>query len=108
MKKELLEKIIESYANRQSIACLLNIETNEEIILKAGEKTENEDLNEKISECIKLDKSKLVTIKDKVYFIDVYNPPLKLVIIGAVHIAQHLVLFAQGLNFDCILIDFSG
>jgi xanthine dehydrogenase accessory factor len=105
MKKELLEKIIESYANRQSIACLLNIETNEEIILKAGEKTENEDLNEKISECIKLDKSKLVTIKDKVYFIDVYNPPLKLVIIGAVHIAQHLVLFAQGLNFDCILID---
>ena len=46
-----------------------------------------------------------MTIDNKNFFIDVYNPPLKLLIIGAVHIAQYLINFANNLNFDCILID---
>lgn len=38
-------------------------------------------------------------------FVAIYNPPLRLIIVGAVHIAQHLVTFARTVGFDPIVID---
>lgn len=38
-------------------------------------------------------------------FIEVYVPPAKLIIIGAVHVAIHLVTFANTLGFHTIVID---
>ena len=38
-------------------------------------------------------------------FIDVFNPPLKLIVLGAVHIAQSLLHLAQGLDFDVTIVD---
>lgn len=38
-------------------------------------------------------------------FVDHSKPPSKLVIVGAVHIAEHLVHFAQRLGFHCIVVD---
>lgn len=105
MQESNLEKILENQKLRKSVVCLTNIGTAEEIILLKGESSKIEDLDQEISQCIRFDISKLVTINDKNYFIDVYNPPLKLIIIGAVHIAQYLVDFAQNLSFDCKLID---
>lgn len=105
MQESSLEKILENQKLRKSVVCLTNIDTAEEIILLKGESSKIENLDLEISQCIRFDISKLVTINSKNYFIDVYNPPLKLIIIGAVHIAQYLVDFAQNLSFDCKLID---
>ncbi|MEY4984624.1 MAG: hypothetical protein RIR62_2890 [Pseudomonadota bacterium] len=38
-------------------------------------------------------------------FIAVHNPPLRLVIVGAVHIAQALIAIARTCGYDCTLID---
>ena len=38
-------------------------------------------------------------------FVDVFNAPAKLVIVGAVHVAIHLVHFAKRLGFRCIVVD---
>jgi xanthine dehydrogenase accessory factor len=44
-------------------------------------------------------------IKNTDIFIKNYNKPIKIIIVGAVHIAQHLINFAKNLNFEIILID---
>ncbi|MEM7533051.1 MAG: XdhC/CoxI family protein [Chloroflexota bacterium] len=41
-------------------------------------------------------------------FIDVYSPPLKLIVVGAVHIAIPLVTFANELGFETIVVDARG
>jgi xanthine dehydrogenase accessory factor len=41
-------------------------------------------------------------------FIAIHNPPLRMVIVGAVHIAQNLVPMAQACGFDAHLIDPRG
>ena len=105
MQKSNLERILESQKLRKSVVCLTNIDMAEEIILLKGESSKIEELDQEISQCIRFDTSKLVNVNGNNYFIDVYNPPLKLIIIGAVHIAQYLVEFAQNLSFDCKLID---
>lgn len=38
-------------------------------------------------------------------FVEVFAPPAKLVIVGAVHVAIHLIHFAQRLGFHCIVVD---
>ena len=38
-------------------------------------------------------------------FIAIHNPPLRLIIVGAVHIAQHLVSMAQSAGFDPLVVD---
>ena len=38
-------------------------------------------------------------------FIAIHNPPLRMVIVGAVHIAQHLVTMARACGYDPLLVD---
>lgn len=41
-------------------------------------------------------------------FLNVFNPPLRLVIVGAVHIAQALIPMASAMNYDVTVIDPRG
>ena len=42
---------------------------------------------------------------DEGRFIAVHNPPLRLAVVGAVHIAQALVPMARACGYDCIVVD---
>ncbi|WP_323763474.1 XdhC family protein [Marinovum sp.] len=42
---------------------------------------------------------------DGTTFVAIHNPPLRLIVIGAVHIAQHLVPMARDTGFDPVVID---
>lgn len=39
------------------------------------------------------------------YFLKVFNPRLRLVIVGAVHVAQHLAAMAQRCNYEVVVVD---
>ena len=58
-----------------------------------------------LAQAFRSDKSRLVTTPGGEAFIDVFNPPLKLIVLGAVHIAQSLLHLAQGLGFDVTVVD---
>ena len=42
------------------------------------------------------------------WFVHVFNPPLRLIVVGAVHISQPLVRMAGGLGYDVTLVDPRG
>jgi len=46
--------------------------------------------------------------EDDVTFVAIHNPPLRLIVVGAVHIAQALIPMAQLLGYDVTLIDPRG
>lgn len=50
-------------------------------------------------------KSRMVKIDEREYFLNVYLPPTRLVVIGAVHISQCLAIIAQNTGFDLEIID---
>ncbi|MDA2939250.1 XdhC family protein, partial [Acidobacteria bacterium AH-259-A15] len=69
----------------------------------------NRRLHERAGELLKLQKSERVTFdldgqKSEV-FIEVFPPPPKLIIIGAVHVAIPLITFAKVLGFRTIVVD---
>jgi xanthine dehydrogenase accessory factor len=38
-------------------------------------------------------------------FVAIHNPPLRMIVVGGVHIAQHLLPIARGCGFDAVLVD---
>ena len=69
----------------------------------AGELSLNEDLAEVAQQALAEDRSAMDP--DRGLFIQVFNPPLRLVVVGAVHIAQALVPMAQTLGYAVTVVD---
>ena len=54
------------------------------------------------------DGSRLIQDKGPAFFIHVYNPPLRMVIVGAVHIAQALAPMATSIGYEVLIVDPRG
>ncbi len=54
---------------------------------------------------LRQDKSAVVAIEGHDWFLHAFNPPLRLVVVGAVHVAQALVPMAAPLGFGVTVID---
>jgi xanthine dehydrogenase accessory factor len=51
------------------------------------------------------DKSATAQLDGETWFLHVHNPPLRLVVVGAVHVAQALVPMAAGLGYGVTVVD---
>jgi len=108
MKKQLLKEIIEKKEKKIEFAIVTNLENGESCIF---EKNKPIDKNfEKYKDKIDLHFSskKDGIIEGTSIFVETYIRPIKVIIVGAVHIAQYLVNFAKSLNFEISIIDPRG
>lgn len=103
MKREFLEQLLAARANRQGVALITNLDTGEQRIVPRSQ-TAQDPLAEKLDEAFRFDQSG----SHDGQFINIHNPPLRLVIIGAVHIAQSVIPIAQQLGYDVTVIDPRG
>ena len=62
-------------------------------------------LNEAALKALDADESVTVTIDGAAWFLHAYTPPLRLIVVGAVHIAQALVPFASEVGFAVTVVD---
>jgi xanthine dehydrogenase accessory factor len=63
------------------------------------------DLNNAARRALERDESGTVRIGDTDFFLHAYNPPLRLIVVGAVHIAQALAPFAVPCGFAVTIVD---
>jgi len=63
------------------------------------------DLNEAAARALDRDESGTVRVAGADWFLHAYNPPLRLIVVGAVHIAQALVPFAGPCGFSVTVVD---
>ena len=108
MKKKILEEIIVKKKNKVEFAIITNLENSESFIYQK-DKPIHKDF-EKYAKDINLNfnKKKNGVIEGTNIFIESYILPIKVVIVGAVHIAQYLVSFIKHLNFQTFIIDPRG
>jgi xanthine dehydrogenase accessory factor len=62
-------------------------------------------LAEAAASALRDDAAAIVTLNGEPWFIHPHNPPLRLIVVGAVHIAQALVPMAQGVGFAVTVVD---
>ena len=108
MKINILKEIIKKKENKNEFAIITNLKTSESEIYETGKKL-GKDL-EKYTDQIKnfYNSQKNGIIEGTEIFVETYIRPIKVIVVGAVHIAQYLVDFAKSLNFEISIIDPRG
>jgi len=108
MKKKLLNEIIEKKQKKIEFAIITNLENGESCIFEKNKPLDKnfEKYKDKIN--LQFDKKKNGIIENSNIFVETYIRPIKIIVVGAVHIAQYLVNFAKSLNFEILIIDPRG
>jgi len=108
MKLKILQEIIKKKISKTEFAILTNLKNGDSEIFEPGKSLseEFENYKKQIENFFKLKKNGV--IEGTEIFIETYIRPIKVIIVGAVHIAQYLVDFAKSLNFEISIIDPRG
>ena len=108
MKLQLLKEIIEKKEKKIEFAIITNLKNGESCIFEKNKALAKnfEKYKDKIS--LQFNKKKNGIIEDSNIFVETYIRPIKVIVVGAVHIAQYLVSFAKSLNFEISIIDPRG
>ena len=108
MKKQLLKTIIEKKDKKIEFAIITDLSTGESSIFEANKELDKkfEKYKDAINSYFNNKKNGIIEGTD--IFVETYIQPIKVIIVGAVHIAQYLINFAKSLNFEITIIDPRG
>jgi xanthine dehydrogenase accessory factor len=108
VKQETLDRLLEARAAKRPSAVLRWLGSEREALVVGREVVLGEvpgALLDAIADAFRRDKGTTVQTDDGPVFIQVFNPPLRLMVVGAVHIAQALVPIASVVGYDVTVID---
>jgi len=103
MTPEILAALEEARLAKRPVVLATRLPTGEQSLLPDAEAAA--DLNDAALRALERDESGTVTLGEAEYFLHAYNPPLRLIVVGAVHIAQALVPFAAPCGFAVTVVD---
>ena len=108
MKHSQLKEIIKKKASKTEFAIVTNLGNGLSEIYEPGKSLSKEfELHkDQINKLFKSKKNGI--IENTEIFVETYVLPIKVIVVGAVHIAQYLVDFAKSLNFEISIIDPRG
>ena len=100
MTPDLLRQLVEIRQKHQPIALVSHLTSGKQYLVSPDDVAENAEFQE----AFRRDRSGIIGEQ----FVAIHNPPLRLVIIGAVFIAQGLIPFAQACGYEVTVIDPRG
>jgi xanthine dehydrogenase accessory factor len=104
VKAEILSRITAARRERRAIAVVTNLGSGEQRIVTR----QDADVDPVLENAFRFDKSGVAQSSEGEIFITIHNPPLRLVIIGAVLIAQSVIPMAQAAGYDVTVVDPRG
>ena len=103
MKRELFDTLLAARKDRKAVAVITQIASGKQRLVNK-EQLSSDPLATVLEEAFRFDQSGMHGDD----FVHIYNPPLRLVIIGAVHIAQSVIPMAGQAGYDITVIDPRG
>jgi len=104
MRLSLLSDLNAERAARRAAILVTDVASGEQRLVKEAE-VGSDPLAEDLQDSLRRGKSGLVERDGRQFFLTVQTPPVRVVVIGAVHISQALAPMARGLDLDVTIID---
>lgn len=106
MKTETLKQLLQDKANKRAVVLVTDLDSGAEELVYPYEKFCGSSVHELAVDVAQSDKSRTVETEDgRRLFMHAFNPALRMVIVGAVHIAQPLSRMATLAGYDVTVID---
>ena len=109
MKAGLLNRLLQDRAAKRPVALATNLESGEQALVyyddAAGSLAQHATVVEPARDALRDDVSTTISTPAGEVFVHVFNPPLRMVIVGAVHIGQPLSRMAALAGYDVIVVD---
>lgn len=109
MKRDILERLVQARADKQAVALVTDLGSGlQTLVWEAavhGGFGLTEPLLAEVRRRLRTDQSGLVEQGDQRLFVHVFNPPLRLIVVGAVHISQALAPMAALAGYDVTIVD---
>lgn len=112
MRPETLSSLLAARADKQQVALVSHLESGAQTLVfrdRTEGALELDDASVSAArDALRDDKSGRLRTGDAPLFVQVFNPPKRMIIIGAVHIAQPLVTLAQTSGYEVVIVDPRG
>jgi xanthine dehydrogenase accessory factor len=108
MDQQLLSELNEVRGARKAAIVLKNIAAETSLLIREDGQRSQEipvELDNDIQAVFQSGKSRMVNLDGQEYFLNVYLPPTRMVVIGAVHISQCLASITKNTGFELEIID---
>ncbi len=109
MKRDTLDRLLDLRRQKRPVALLRWLDRGEERLVLSGDDPGEPALAPSVAaavdEALRRDRGTVVASDDGRLFIQPFNPPLRLIVVGAVHIAQALVPMAGLAGYDVTVVD---
>jgi len=113
MKQDILDRLLAARAAKRAIVLATDLDGGAQALIDpgngeaegAGDLALDDAIREAAATAARADKGRTVDAGDRRVFVQPFNPPLRLIVVGAVHIAQPLVAMAQLAGYDVTVVD---
>jgi xanthine dehydrogenase accessory factor len=107
MRRALLDRLLEARTAKRPAALVTDLEDGRQALLADGSVEGDLPLSPDTLAAARaaLADDRSGRLPDSQIFVQVFNPPLRLIVVGAVHISQALIPMAQVLGYDVAVID---
>ncbi len=107
MQRSVLDALLAARADKRPVALVTNLDSGRQALLDGdnviGDLTLGSVVLDRVRQAVADDRSG--ALPDTSLFVQVNNPPLRMVVVGAVHIAQSLVPMAMLAGYDVTVVD---
>ena len=112
MRPDTINNLLAAREAKRPVALVSNLDSGEQSLVYRdavdGDLSLDHAIIDKARNALRDDKSGRVDADDTPLFVQVFNPPKRMVIVGAVHIAQPLVTLAQTSGYEVVIVDPRG
>ncbi len=105
MTPELLAQLIDDRAAKRTVVLATNLASGAQQLIYPTEDDTDDELHAAARETVRTDKPATVETANGTQFLNVFNPALRMIVIGAVHITQALAPMARIAGYNVIIID---
>ncbi|MCP4330740.1 MAG: XdhC/CoxF family protein [Alphaproteobacteria bacterium] len=106
MRRAILDEIRRARDEKRAVALVTNLKSNQQYTKYLIDlKKNNSDIESYLEAAFRSDSGGVFAGEDGDNFVQIINPPLRLVLIGAVHIAQALASIGAVAGYDVTIID---
>jgi len=104
MKADYLARLNQFRAERQPCALVTHLKDGTQRFLTLAD-MDHDPLHAELAQAFRLNKSAVVEREGEKYFITIQAPPLRIIVLGAVHVSQSMAGMARLLGYDLMVVD---